>query len=163
MPFQRKRVNGGVQLDLTPNRVWVAVWPRMGLVVRGWRHLQVVAAEAEAAVHQPVRMHVGILSPIHGQDHHNLQPARVWDGWWDGGMPPSPRSEQTGRTGRPGPYNVVSAVSRPRLNALVAPPTNHHPESSRNHPWPPAKSHGAESGICRYARNQYRLSDLSTA
>lgn len=126
------------------------MWPRLGWLLGPDGTSPVVAAEAEALVHEPVRMHIGILTPIHGQDHHNLQSAEGVV--WDGGMPPLPQrsaaqraaqaDRQTGR--QAGQARSCRVVSRPRLNAL-APATNHLPESSRYQPWSPAKSNGAKS------------------
>lgn len=90
-------------------------------------------------MHEPVRVHADMLSPIHGQVHHNLQLQRVWDGGMVGCLPHrTAASSQVNRA----PSGRV--LSRPCLNAL-APPTNQRPESSRNHPWSPAKSNGAKS------------------
>jgi hypothetical protein len=90
-------------------------------------------------------------------------------GWWDASLTATSRLAdwQTGRladwqTGRlAGRAIHIVFLFRPRLNAL-APPTNHCPEPSRNHPWSsPAKSHGAKSVDMR--ETQCRLSDLSRA
>lgn len=84
-----------------------------------------------------------------------IQPAAAEGvGWWDGGMPPSPhRSEQTGqpRPVRSCPFPPVSECPRSTHESTprIVPKSS---MVTRQIPW---------REIWRYARNQYRLSDLS--
>jgi hypothetical protein len=116
-------------------------------------------------VREPVRMHIGALSPIHRQDG-TITTCRPAETHGIARMPPLPhRSEQKTE---PDPSHVASH-SHPRrvpfLPASESPPPSNPP---RNHPWSAnhptkKKRHGAKSKSGDMREIKCRLPDLNRA